>query len=84
VAFVYINTDNIADLPKGDHAMVVSTLNGSRVVVEHVLSQRTGRKFLYRDYKWGSFRTCVIKMENPEWLGKGCSQRTQHFEHNVS
>jgi hypothetical protein len=39
---VYINTDNIADLPKGDHAMVVSTLNNSRVVVEHVLSQRTG------------------------------------------
>jgi hypothetical protein len=39
---VYINTDNIADLPKGDHAMVVSTLNKSRVVVEHVLSQRTG------------------------------------------
>jgi hypothetical protein len=39
---VYINTNNIADLPKGDHAMVVSTLNNSRVVVEHVLSQRTG------------------------------------------
>mgnify|MGYP000169670846 CR=1 FL=1 len=39
---VYINTDNIADLPKGDHAMVVSTLNNSHVVVEHVLSQRTG------------------------------------------
>lgn len=39
---VYINTDNIADLPKGDHAMVVSTLNNSRVVVEHVLSQRSG------------------------------------------
>lgn len=42
---VYINTDNIADLPKGDHAMVVSTLNNSRVVVEHVLSQRTGGSF---------------------------------------
>jgi hypothetical protein len=36
-----IRTDNIADLPKGDHAMVVSTLNDARVVVEHVLSQRT-------------------------------------------
>jgi hypothetical protein len=36
-----INTDNIADLPKGDHAMVVSTLNDARVVVEHVLSQKT-------------------------------------------
>lgn len=39
---VYIDTDNIADLPKGDHAMVVSTLNDAHVVVEHVLSQRTG------------------------------------------
>lgn len=38
---VAINTDSIADLPKGDHAMVVSTLNSARVVVEHVLSQRT-------------------------------------------
>lgn len=38
---VSINTDSIADLPKGDHAMVVSTLNTTRVVVEHVLSQRT-------------------------------------------
>lgn len=38
---VSINTDTIADLPKGDHAMVVSTLNSARVVVEHVLSQRT-------------------------------------------
>lgn len=38
---VAINTDNIADLPKGDHAMVVSSLNSARLVVEHVLSQRT-------------------------------------------
>lgn len=38
---VGINTNNIAELPKGDHAMVVSTLDDSRVVVEHVLSQRT-------------------------------------------
>ncbi len=38
---VGINTNNIADLPKGDHAMVVSTLNDARVVVEHVLSQKT-------------------------------------------
>ena len=37
-----INTDQVADLPKGDHAMVVSSLNGVPVVVEHVLSQRTG------------------------------------------
>jgi hypothetical protein len=39
---VYVNTDDIADLPKGDHAMVVSSLNGEHLVVEHVLSQRTG------------------------------------------
>lgn len=38
---VAINTDSIADLPKGDHAMVVSSLNSARLVVEHVLSQRT-------------------------------------------
>ena len=38
---VAINTDAIADLPKGDHAMVVSSLNSARLVVEHVLSQRT-------------------------------------------
>lgn len=38
---VIINTDSIADLPKGDHAMVVSALNSTRLVVEHVLSQRT-------------------------------------------
>lgn len=38
----YVNTDNIADLPKGDHAMVVSAVNGEQLVVEHVLSQRTG------------------------------------------
>jgi hypothetical protein len=40
-AVIGIKTDNFADLPKGDHAMVVSTLNDARVVVEHVLSQRT-------------------------------------------
>lgn len=40
-SIVVIGTDNIADLPKGDHAMVVSTLNEVPVVVEHVLSQRT-------------------------------------------
>lgn len=38
---VSINTDSIADLPKGDHAMVVSSLNTARLVVEHVLSQKT-------------------------------------------
>jgi hypothetical protein len=38
---VVINTDAVANLPKGDHAMVVSSLNSARLVVEHVLSQRT-------------------------------------------
>lgn len=40
-SIVSIDTDNIADLPKGDHAMVVSTLNEAPIVVEHVLTQRT-------------------------------------------
>ena len=39
---VAVNTDQVADLPKGDHAMVISSLNDVPVVVEHVLSQRTG------------------------------------------
>lgn len=38
---VTINTDSIAELPKGDHAMVISSLNAARLVVEHVLSQTT-------------------------------------------
>lgn len=39
---VAIKTDSIADLPKGDHAMVVSSLDDQGLVVEHVLSQITG------------------------------------------
>lgn len=39
---VAIKTDDIADLPKGDHAMLVSSLTTTGVVVEHVLSQITG------------------------------------------
>lgn len=39
---VVIKTDSIAELPKGDHAMVVSSLNDQGLVVEHVLSQITG------------------------------------------
>lgn len=41
-SIVAINTADVADLPKGDHAMVVSSLNNVGIVVEHVLSQRTG------------------------------------------
>ena len=43
-AVIGIKTDSIADLPRGDHAMVVSTLNDARVVVEHVLTQQTAGK----------------------------------------
>lgn len=39
---VKVNTASVADLPKGDHAMVASSLDSGRVVVEHVLSQVTG------------------------------------------
>lgn len=38
---VAINTARTVDLPKGDHAMVVSVLDGPEIVVEHVLSQST-------------------------------------------
>ena len=40
-----VKTDGIADLPKGDHAMVVSAIGNTPVVVEHVLSQQTGGKW---------------------------------------
>lgn len=39
---VKVNTATVADLPKGDHAMVVSSLGSGKLVVEHVLSQITG------------------------------------------
>lgn len=39
---VAINSDKVGDLPKGDHSMVISSLNDVPVVAEHVLSQRTG------------------------------------------
>lgn len=40
-ATTVIDTGNLVDLPKGDHAMFVSSLNGARLVVEHVLTQST-------------------------------------------
>jgi hypothetical protein len=40
---VTIDTNNVADLPKGDHAMFVSSENGLPLVVEHVISQQTNR-----------------------------------------
>lgn len=39
---VAIKTDDIADLPKGDHAMVVSSLDDTSFIVELVLTQSTG------------------------------------------
>lgn len=41
-AVVLINPDDLADLPKGEHAMLVSSVGKVPVVVEHVLSQITG------------------------------------------
>jgi len=42
---VSIDTNAIADLPKGDHAIVVDVVEGPGVVVEHVLSQKTASGF---------------------------------------
>lgn len=39
---VDILTRDVADLPEGDHAMVVSVADGGTAVVEHVLTQETG------------------------------------------
>jgi hypothetical protein len=40
---VVIDTNNVADLPKGDHAMLVSSVGGLPLVVEHVITQQTPR-----------------------------------------
>ena len=40
---VSIDTNNVADLPKGDHAMFVSSVSGLPLVVEHVITQQTSR-----------------------------------------
>lgn len=42
---VVINTNSIADLPKGDHAMVLDVVAGPAVVAEHVLSQQAQTGF---------------------------------------
>lgn len=44
-ATVAIDTNSIADLPKGDHAMVLDVVDGPAVVVEHVLSQQAASGF---------------------------------------
>lgn len=42
---VAIDTNSIADLPKGDHAMVLDVVDGPAVVAEHVLSQQAATGF---------------------------------------
>lgn len=42
---VSIDTNSIAELPKGDHAMVLDVVDGPAVVVEHVLSQQAASGF---------------------------------------
>jgi hypothetical protein len=41
---VSIDTNNVADLPKGDHAMFVSSTGGLPLIVEHVITQQTSRQ----------------------------------------
>lgn len=38
---VSLNTENAADLPKGEHGIVLSTENGATYVAEHAISRRT-------------------------------------------
>ncbi len=42
---VAIDTNSIADLPRGDHAMLLDVVDGPGVVVEHVLSQQAASGF---------------------------------------
>jgi hypothetical protein len=44
-ATVAIDTNSIADLPRGDHAMVLDVVDGPAVVAEHVLSQQVASGF---------------------------------------
>ena len=68
---VSINTDSIADLPKGDHAMVVSSLNSTRLVVEHVLSQRTSSSAFTATVNGIPAGLLGTKWRIPAGLGKG-------------
>lgn len=68
---VAINTDSIADLPKGDHAMVVSSLNPARLVVEHVLSQRTNTSAFTAIVNGIPAGLLGTKWRIPAGLGKG-------------
>ncbi len=40
---VVIDTNSVADLPKGDHAMLLSSVGGRPLVVEHVITQQTSK-----------------------------------------
>ncbi len=68
---VSINTDSIADLPKGDHAMVVSSLNSIGLVVEHVLSQQTNTSAFTAVVNGIPARLLGTKWRIPSGLGKG-------------
>jgi hypothetical protein len=68
---VSIKTDTIVDLPKGDHAMVVSSLNNARLVVEHVLSQRTGGSSFTAVTNGVPGGLASVKWRIPSGLAKG-------------
>jgi hypothetical protein len=68
---VTINTDSIADLPKGDHAMLVSALNSTRLVVEHVLSQQTNTSAFTAIVNGIPAGLLSEKWRIPSGLGKG-------------
>jgi hypothetical protein len=68
---VSIKTDTIADLPKGDHAMVVSSLNNAQLVVEHVLSQRTGGSAFTAVTNGVPGGLASVKWRIPSGLAKG-------------
>ena len=68
---VSIKTDAIVDLPKGDHAMVVSSLNNARLVVEHVLSQRTGGSAFTAVTNGVPGGLASVKWRIPSGLAKG-------------
>lgn len=68
---VSIKTDSIVDLPKGDHAMVVSSLNNARLVVEHVLSQRTGGSSFTAVTNGVPGGLASVKWRIPSGLAKG-------------
>ncbi len=68
---VSIKTDTVVDRPKGEHAMVVSSLNNARLVVEHVLSQRTGGSSFTAVTNGVPGGLASVKWRIPSGLAKG-------------